>query len=170
MKIILNLALSNDGFIATEGGDSSWVSLVTENHFFTRAREAGCMVVGRKSFEQYKDIIYPISGTLNIVLSHNFSDEYDSRVLWAKSLAEVLEIVKHERCPGLLIAGGAAVSNLFLENGLIDEVYFSIHTTINLGHGIKPFGNLNLPEMTILDSVELGDGVIQKHYKVLNPS
>src|SRR3989344_5951900 len=65
MHTILHLAVTQDGYIARSNGDSSWVSHADEELFMARARDAGCLVVGRTTFEQYRGTIYPVSGALN---------------------------------------------------------------------------------------------------------
>jgi len=52
MKIILHLALSADGFIAKLDGGSDWVSPSDETLFRKRAKMAGCLIVGKRTFEQ----------------------------------------------------------------------------------------------------------------------
>ena len=161
MKIILDLALSSDGFIAKVDGDSDWVSERTEELFKQRIREAGCLVVGNRTFEQYHDTIYPIKGALNIVISRT-SKSTNKDVIYAHSPEEALKIALDHHCSGIIVAGGAVVSKMFLEKRLIDEMYLSIHPIV-LQQGIKPFGKIDQP-MKLLDTKYLGDDIRQEHY------
>lgn len=167
MKIILDLALSADGYIATPDGDSSWVSERTEEFFKERIREAGCLVVGKTSFEQYHDVIYPVNDVLNIVLTKDANSTKEEKdIAYVSSIDDALRVASEHKCSGILIAGGASVSKTFLEKGLIDEIYFSVHSII-LGEGMRPFGDLDTPlNLTLLDSKNLGDGIRQDHYRV----
>src|SRR5688572_8930687 len=106
MKITLDLALSADGFIAKTGGDSSWVSERTEALFKQRIKEAGCLVVGKKTFDQYHGSIYPVKGSLNIVMSRESNLANESGVIYASSLDQALQVASDNNCPGILIAGG----------------------------------------------------------------
>lgn len=167
MKVILDLAVSADGYIAKLDGDSSWVAEITEDLFKERISQLGALVVGKTSFDQYRDVIYPVSSALNIVLSKRKSQsESDENVFYASSVEEAMQIVLEHNCSGLLIAGGASVSKSFLEKNLIDEIYFSVHP-IKLGEGMTPFGNLSIPSnLKLLDSKDLGNGIRQDHYLV----
>lgn len=69
MKVTLYMAISIDGHIAKKDGDSDWVSEVDSKIFEKKIKEAGCIVVGRKTFDQYYGDLYPIEGVTNIVLT-----------------------------------------------------------------------------------------------------
>jgi dihydrofolate reductase len=165
MKIVLHLALSADGFIAKPDGDSGWVSESDEALFLERCRSAGALVSGRRTFVQYKDIIYPVSGAFNIVLSR--SDSVDGADAVVKSPQEAVQIAKDKGCTGLLVAGGAEVSGAFLSENLVDEIFFSVHP-IFFYEGLKPFGSAT-PNITLqtIGSRELSDGLVELHYKVM---
>jgi dihydrofolate reductase len=112
MKIILHLAISADGFIAKPDGDSDWVSEVDGVLFENRAKEAGCLIVGRKTFEQYRDTLYPVDGVVNIILSRQ-PDPKLINVYCASSPKAAVEIARVKDCASILIAGGGAYQRLF---------------------------------------------------------
>ena len=164
MKVTLHLAISADGFIAKLDGDSSWVAPADEALFKERAREAGCLVVGKKTFDQYHGEIYPVADVLNIVMSRHPQPE-EAGILYVSSPQEAIAVAQ-ERSAGLLIAGGGLVSGSFLEAGLIDEVFLSVHPLF-LYDGIRPFGTVKADaKLQFIDSRELGDGLIELHYGV----
>jgi dihydrofolate reductase len=166
MKITLDLAISADGFIARLNGDSDWVDTGIENFFKNRAREAGCLVVGRTTFEQYQGDLYPVEGAINIVLTSN-PDTKIAGAFSASSPAEAVALAEDKGCAGILVAGGARTSAAFLEAGLIDEIFFSVHPLI-LGQGMKPFeGTVSGKSLALLDSKNIRNGLIELHYKVL---
>jgi dihydrofolate reductase len=164
MKIILDLALSSDGFIAKLNGDSDWVSERTEKLFKQRIRDTGCLVVGNRTFTQYLGSIYPVKGALNIVISKTIHKSNEKNVIYAHSAEESLKIATEHHCSGIVIAGGATVSKMFLR--LIDEIYFSVHPIL-LHQGMKPFGDIDIPSnLQLLDTQDLGDNITQEHYRV----
>jgi dihydrofolate reductase len=71
MKVILYMAISADGFIAKINGDSDWVSEADADTFENKIKEAGVFIVGRKTFDQYYNDLYPIKDVLNVVLTTN---------------------------------------------------------------------------------------------------
>ncbi len=166
MKIILHLAISADGFIAKPNGDSDWVTPVDEALFKNRAKEAGCLVVGKKTFEQYQGTIYPVEEAVNIILTRH-PDPKISNAIFADSPSAAVEIAKEKGCAGILIAGGAHTSAAFLEANLIDEVFFSVHPLI-LGRGIKSFEGTSFEKSVKLSgSKNLEGGLLELHYEVL---
>lgn len=166
MKIVLDLATSADGFIARPDGDSDWVSEYTEEFFRQRARDLGALAVGRKTFEKYRGVVYPVEGALNIVISKEGGADSSPDVAYASSPEEAVQIAEAHRSAGLLVAGGATVSKAFFESGLIDEVYFSVHPVL-LIEGIKPFGDLDVSQsLSLLEEKQLEDGFVELHYAV----
>lgn len=166
MKITLHLAISADGFIAKPDGDSDWVDDADETRFIQRAREAGCLVIGRKTFEQYRGTMYPVDGIVNIVLTKNpHPGILDA--CFANSPAAAIELAEEKGHDTILIAGGGHVSISFLEADLIDEIFFSVHPLI-LGQGIKPFAEKSIEKkLQLLDSKQLNNGLVELHYKIL---
>ena len=71
------MAISADGFIAKKDGNSDWVSPVDTLNFERAIKENRCIIVGRKTFEQYKEELYPIEGVTNIVVTQNNSLKSD---------------------------------------------------------------------------------------------
>lgn len=161
MKVVLHLAVSHDGFIARTDGDSSWVSSIDEQLFMQRARELGGLVVGRKTFEQYKGEIYPVPGSVNIVLTREHVR--DAEIFSAASAREALSLAEERGCSGLLVAGGAETAKAFLAENLVDEVFLSIHEIV-LGEGIRSPFSKDAP-FVLIDKISLSDGVLQEHWE-----
>jgi dihydrofolate reductase len=90
MKVLLNLAISPNGFIAREDGDGDWLSSADWNQFLVVTNEVNNIVMGRETYEQvtarYKDYnfnnIDEIPLTINpyiIAKGHSFiePDDFD---------------------------------------------------------------------------------------------
>src|SRR6266487_3314218 len=110
MKIILHMAISVDGFVAKKDGDSDWVSPIDEELFQQRCREAGCVIVGRKTYQQYKGEIYPVKGATTIVLTKGPRKTIEENVLFASSPQEALTFAPKKGFHSIVVAGGAIVS------------------------------------------------------------
>lgn len=166
MKTILHLAISADGFIAKIDGNSDWVASADEILFKNRVREAGCLVVGRTTFDQYQGSIYPVDGAINIVLTRN-PDPKITDVLFADSPMTTVALAKENECSGIVIAGGGRTSAAFLEANLIDEIFFSVHPFV-FGNGIRAFEGMNFEKrLELIDLRTLEDGLVELHYQVL---
>lgn len=167
MKITLYMAVSADGFIAKKNGDSDWVSEVDAEIFEQEMAEKGCIVVGRKTFDQYQGEIYPVDGVTNIVLTTDPSQKSDKdNVVYASSPTEAIKIAEEKGQSQILLIGGGITNGLFLKEGLIDEVILSVHPLI-LGDGIKLFEGIEQDvNMELVSSEELDEGLIQLRYRV----
>ena len=65
------------------------------------------------------------------------------------------------------MAGGGHTAAAFLEAGLIDEIFFSVHPHI-FGQGIKPFEGIDInKKVKLLDTRSLGDNFFELHYEVV---
>lgn len=164
MKVILHLATSADGFIAKPDGDSRWVSAADEALFQKRCKEAGCVVVGKRTYEQYKEHIYPVEGAITIVLSTQAAPTHEPTVLIVSSPREALHIASEKGCTSVLIAGGGKTSSAFLQEGLLDEVFLSVHPLL-LGEGIRWLDGAQEMKLNLIDCEQTPD-FVQLHYAV----
>jgi dihydrofolate reductase len=165
MKTLLHMAVSIDGFIAKPDGDSDWVSAIDCALFEERYKAAGCVVVGRRTYDQFRDL-YPMPGITNIVLTRdgNFHSD-ESNVFAAHSVEDAIVVAKEKGHEEILIAGGGHTNATFLEADLVDEMFLSVHPFV-LGAGIKLFEESSgMHQFEYVGSRELEDGLIELHYK-----
>jgi len=161
MKITLHMATSIDGFIARVDGDSSWVSSVDAALFEARCKSAGCIVLGRTTYDQYHGELYPISDITNIVLSSRPLPD----ALTAPSPLGAVAAARIKGHDQILLAGGGKTNAGFLQSNLIDEIFLSTHP-IMLGEGIRLFEGASFSDkFTLVDTSPLDDGLTQMHYK-----
>lgn len=163
------MATSIDGFVARINDDTSWVSDTDWGIFSQMVKDAGCIVMGRRTYEVSADD-FPYECDLNIVMTKSKKHHVKSNEKVLFTDLEVKDIIAHAESRGfqqLLIIGGGTINAEFLKNNLIDEVFISVHPKI-LGNGIKLFNqgefdiNLNRIGVKVLD-----EGLVQLHYKVL---
>lgn len=169
MKVTLYMAISIDGFIAKKNGDSDWVSPVDSANFEQKIKEKGCIIVGRRTFDQYQGDLYPVKDVLNIVLTSDSSRKPEGdNVVYVQSPRDAVKVAQDRGHDKALLIGGGTTNGLFLKEGLIDEVFLSVHPLI-LGNGIKLFEGAELDlKLEFLDEKELGEGLTQLHYKLLS--
>jgi dihydrofolate reductase len=165
MKVILYMAVSADGFIAKPDGDSDWVSEIDNKIFVEKIKQVGCIIIGRKTFEQFYGELYPQKDALNIVVSNN-KNKGETNTVFAQTPKAALLIAKEKHFSSVLLIGGGTVNGSFLKENLIDEIYFDVHPLI-LGGGIKVFeGFLGDTKINLLDSKLCDGGQVMLHYNV----
>ncbi len=167
MKVILYMATSIDGYIAKKNGDSDWVSEEDSENFMKSIEDAGCIVVGRKTFEQFYNDLYPVEGVTNIVLTNDETKEDKNKnVIFVPSPQKALQVAEERGHVKVLLIGGGHVNGAFIEENLIDEVLLSVHPMF-FGEGIKIFEHFEKQvDLEFVSSTEMGEGLIQLHYKV----
>src|SRR3989344_3496076 len=134
MKVIMHNAISADGFIAKSDGDTSWVSEFDLNLFKKRCLENGCVILGRKTFDE----VGVTSGITNIVLTTKPLNSSSTIVFSADSPLSAIALAKSKGCKSVILAGGGETNGSFLKKGFIDEAFLTVHPLI-LGQGIKLF-------------------------------
>lgn len=165
MKVTLYNAITADGFIATVKGDSEWVTDVDVKIFDAKIKSFGCIVMGGKTYRQFKGEYFPKKDAINIVVTKN-PETAPKGVFFVKSPGAALALAAKKGFKKLLLIGGGTINSGFLKAGLIDEIYLDIHPLI-FGKGIKLFesfeGFLNVD---LVESRKLAKGQIMMHYRV----
>jgi len=168
MKITLYAAISIDGFIATENGNSDWVSEIDTPFFKAEMEKAGCIIIGRKTYEQFEGIIYPVKGVFNIVMTRTkgIQSKYDNLVFTNEPPKQVIEIAKARGFDSVLLVGGGHMNGAFLQEGLIDEIIVDVHPLM-LGSGIKMCENAKVfQKFEKVAVMEIDKGLILARYKM----
>ncbi|MBI4034438.1 dihydrofolate reductase family protein [Candidatus Saccharibacteria bacterium] len=142
MKVVMLAAVSADGFIATNEGNSNWAK--DGELFEATSKNFGCLALGHTTYKQYKSTIYPIQGVQHLVLSHEMSgDSGYKNVHFVGGPAEAVKKAKELGFKKLLVAGGGQCNGAFVAAKLIDAIWLDEHT-VRLGKGIKLFGDYHI--------------------------
>lgn len=169
MKIILYPSITIDGFIANLDGECySWINPADEERYEDVVVRCGCVIVGRKTYEQYKSD-YPSKKdvvTYVCTSSHIYQDEERMKFI-SGSPQEMLSTIEKDGFSEAVLCGGGEVNGLFASAGLVDEIILSINPHC-LGNGIPLFGSYKPRlSMELISSNNDIEGVVQNHYRVI---
>lgn len=162
-------ALSLDGFVAKPDGDCySWVNEADEARYEDAVAKAGCVIVGRKTYEQYIADFPSKSGAVTFVCTSNATDKDTEKIKFVHGTAhEIAQKIADHGFAEAIISGGGEINGLFADAGLVDEIVVSIHSTV-LGSGIPLFGTYHPTlELELLSSNQDIAGITQNHYRVV---
>lgn len=170
MKVILYMAITANGYIATEDGDSSFTSEADEENFREMVKQVGVVVMGRNTYDYLvKGKAFPIPDALNVVMTTNPPEVESLKdvIFLDGSPEEVVEELKKRELQEVVIAGGGELSGSFMTDGLIDEIYLTVEPVV-FGQGINLFEHGEFKRnLELLDTKKISDNEIQLHYGVL---
>ena len=168
-KIILNLAMSLDGYIAKEDDTYAWImgsgnpDLNTQEHNDYKAflRSIDIVVMGKRCYDL--GMHREFENKQVYVITHQTLTSQDHLIFGDESLVQVL-LDKKKEGKSVYIFGGGQIVDLFIKNDLIDEYIIGIIPII-LGKGIPLFLG-NHPEIPLhLESILVEDGITIQRYR-----
>jgi len=173
MRITLIAAQSLDGFITRHDQPGSDFASAEDRVFFCEAlRGFDCCVMGATSYREARTTIQKnlIPERLRIVLTHNpeafASDVVPGKLEFANtpptSLVAGLAGRGHKACA---LLGGAQIHSLFLEAGLVDELWLTVEPLL-FGTGTPLIGRRASIELALLSSQSLGPNTLLLKYRV----
>ena len=169
MKVVLVAAVSVDGKMAKEAKDSlKWTGKEDKKWFSEISKRAGVVVMGRKTYEL---IGGQLKGRLMVVMSRKKTKNKDfSDQLWFrnKGAGKIVEDLRKRGYEEVIIGGGSEINRLFLEKGLVDEVWLSV-VPILWGKGLDLVskGDLLGVRLGLIKTEKLGEGGVVLKYRVL---
>lgn len=171
-KIILNLAISLDGYIADEDGGFDWIigdgsnTLDTEEKwdFGKFLEEIDVVVMGRNCYDQgfHKDFAQK---DVYVATSKEIED-YENYHFISGDIVSTIEKLKEEG-KNIFLFGGGIVIDHFIKKNVIDEYMIGIIPTI-LGRGRKLFLENNPKIDLSLQYYSVDNGVIIMRYSKRN--
>lgn len=171
MNVILFMVMSLNAKIADPDGTYAWASTEDWESFQTQYKKAGCIIIGRNTYDKLKDKpTFPTDGCTCVVMSSDKKviSHHPKAIITRDSPRDILNMLKIKGFKEILIGGGGEINSLFMKEGLIDEVYIDIEPII-LGRGIPLFADSDFKSrLQLLEVKKLTNNqTIQLHYKVL---
>jgi dihydrofolate reductase len=166
MKIILWATLvANGNFAQISAENSSHREAFSD--FLARAQATGNFIVGRKTFEELAASGGGNMGKIDMVLVSQTIEEIPG-VKVVSSPKEALTYLQAKGYTTTLLAGGAALHNTFLSQGLVDELIFNVVPALE-GKGLNLLldqDRYQYQEVKLLGFQSLGNNIVQLHYAV----
>lgn len=177
-KIILDLAVTLDGFIEGKNGEVDWCIMDPEMGFIAFLNQIDTIFYGRKSYDLWgqfspenessntdKAIWELVHSKEKYVFSKTQNGINDKAIFINDNLTEEVNKIKNKPGKDIWLYGGASLITTFIKLGLVDEFRLSVHPVV-LGEGTPLFIdieqrlNLKLVNTRIFSS----SGVVQLSY------
>ncbi|MDG0842419.1 dihydrofolate reductase family protein [Staphylococcus equorum] len=182
-KILLDLAVTLDGFIEGPNGEIDWCIMDPEMNFNTFLNQIDAIIYGRKSYDLWGRF-QPQSADNNseeqfmwesihrkskYVFTHqHIPNQTTTEFINNTDMTRAVEQIKLAHTNDIWLYGGSSIITSFIENNLIDEYRLSIHPVV-LGAGKPLFENINQRlNLSLLKTNTFQSGVVQLIYGKVN--
>jgi dihydrofolate reductase len=180
-KIILDLAVSLDGFIEGKNGETDWCIMDPEMCFTDFLKQIDTILYGRKSYDlwgQYipkaddsdadKEIWSLIHSKKKYVFSRTTREPNEKAVFIKENIFEEVNRMKNQPGKNIWMYGGASLITTFINLGLIDEFRLSVHPVV-LGEGKPLFIDIEQRlNLQLVETRKFSSGVVQLIYQSHN--
>lgn len=168
-RILMNLAMSLDGFIANEDGSFEWIkgyedsSLNTDNQYSyeTLLEDIDIVVMGKRCYEQ--DMHLEFEGETVYIATHSTIADYDNIKFCGSDIIDVIKEEQQKSGGDILLFGGGQLIHTFLKAGCIDEYIIGLIPII-LGKGRPLFYGGPLPVELELEEYIVDKGIVILRY------
>jgi len=170
-KVVLQLAVSLDGFIEGPGGEFDWCFTDDDYGMTDFFKRIDAIFIGRKSYE----LTLSMGGSAppgfpalkEYVFSNSLRRVEGDRILVNGNLVEVVNNIKNQPGKDIWLYGGAALTSSLINMNLVDEMALAVHPIL-LGAGKPLFENLPGRVSLQLSSAQTyPSGLVMLAYKFL---
>ncbi|MGX7013593.1 dihydrofolate reductase family protein [Vagococcus silagei] len=146
-KIILYIAMSLDGYIATKDGSIDWLEsdepiLEEDNSYETFYETVDTVIMGSTTYDQVVNElspdIYPYENATSYVLTSKKRTDKENIHFVNQDIVDLVDDLKEKSGKNIWIVGGSSIVAPLVAANLIDEYQLAIVPVI-LGEGIPLF-------------------------------
>ena len=162
MPIILYVSMTADGRVA-RAEDSGGIPAVVLGDIMALVAQQGAMVLGRRTYELFRDLgaVESIPGRI-VVISRTLGATPGVEV--AGSPAEGMDRLARDGLASAVLCGGAETYDSFLRLGVLDEMRLNILPAL-MGRGPRLADWDDPLALTLVGSADLGEGIVQLRYR-----
>lgn len=169
-KVILNVAVSLDGFIEGPNGEYDWCFTDQDYGMNTFLKSIDAVFYGRKSYEMMLCADFsgenPFKGFKTYVFSKSLQEPYPNTLLVSTDVVNQVTKLKQLEGKDIWLFGGASLLDSFLKEGLVDQLSLAVHPIL-LGEGKRLFEKMSeRTKLTLLNSTSYSSGLIMLLYEI----
>jgi dihydrofolate reductase len=170
-KLILQLAVSLDGFIEGPNGEYDWCFVDQDYGMAAFFQRVDSVFYGRKSYELTQSMaaeggMPPFPKLKEYVFSNTLTDTPSGATLIGGDIDAEVRRIKSEPGKDIWLFGGASLTTSLMNGGHVDELSLAVHPII-LGGGKPLFSELkDRVALTLLDTKVYETGLVMMSYAV----
>ena len=175
-KVVLYIAMSLDGFIATKEDEIDWLDTINhgDNDYGYSAftSEVDTYIVGKRTYDvvlKLTDGVFAQSEKFDCyVLTRTPKATENGVQFYSGEIKTLIEEIKSKPGKNIYCDGGGKIVSLLLKDRLIDEIIVSV-IPILLGDGIRLFPGTEMDHQLLkaISSKQHDNGLIQLTYSVI---
>ncbi len=166
-KIILNVAVSLDGFIEGPNGEFDWCFTDQDYGMTNFMNGIDAIFFGRKSYELVLQMDKnPYPDKIKYVFSTTITNVEGNAKLISQNAEEAVKNIINQNGKDIWLFGGSILFTSLLNAGFVDEIQLAVHPIL-LGKGKPLFGELK--ERIYLkqfDTKTFSTGLVQLFYRL----
>ncbi|HEY4160805.1 MAG TPA: dihydrofolate reductase [Candidatus Saccharimonadales bacterium] len=175
MKTFIIAAITADGFIGRTSDQNStdWTNPEDKYLFTQYVKRANNMVMGLNTFlttaRRFPGVFNKtMPGRRLLVYTHHPEAvaEYQNVEAVSEPPQELVQRLEREGVQALAVCGGAQIYTMFMQAGVVDDLYIDVVATV-FGSGIGLFNATLDTQIALEDTKRLGDNNILLHYTVV---
>ncbi len=167
LRVVLFAAVSADGFIGQDSAHRSldWRSKADARFFIETTKQLGIIVLGSTTYKTFRMRRAPPGRRLIVYTSNPASIEGENVETTNEDPQALVQRLEHEGGKALAVGGGATINKLFMDSGLVDEIYLTIEPVL-FGKGVPLFSGELRARLTLIEYRNLSDDTVLLHYAV----
>ena len=174
IKTFIIAAVTADGFIGQTHDQNStdWTNPEDKYLFTQYVKEANNMVMGLNTFlttaRRFPGVFNKaMPGRRLLVYTHHPEAvaNYQNVEAVSEPPRELVQRLEREGVPALAVCGGAQIYTMFMQDGVVDDLYIDVVAKV-FGSGITLFNAPLEARITLEDTKRLGDNNMLLHYTV----
>jgi dihydrofolate reductase len=176
-RIILDLAVTLDGFIEGKNGEVDWCIMDSDMGFIDFLHQIDTILYGRKSYELWgkytpetevtdieKELWEAVHSKQKYVFSRTQKGTDDKAIFINDQILEEVNKVKNKPGKDIWLYGGSSLITSFIKLGLVDEFRLSVHPVV-LGEGKPLFMDIRERlNLKLVNTRSFSSGVVQLIY------
>ncbi|WP_051237934.1 dihydrofolate reductase family protein [Lacticigenium naphthae] len=173
-KLLLFIASSVDGFIATEDESLEWLFEVEgegDNGYAEFYATVDTLVMGRKTYDwiMNQDLEeFPYKNKDCFVFTHSFTEHTADVTFIRDDPTSFIDALKKQAGKNIWLVGGGQLFSSFLQENLVDELIITVAPVL-LGKGIPLFRGGYAQTGLFLKGMRNFNQFVELHYTVLQP-
>lgn len=178
-RIILDLAVTVDGYIEGRNGEVDWCIMDSEMGFSHFLNQIDTILYGRKSYDLWgqftpgsesteteKEMWELVHSKEKYVFSQTQKGSDNKVIFINDNIFEEVNKLKNKPGKDIWLYGGSSLITTFINLGLVDEFRLSVHPVI-LGEGKSLFIDINQRlNLKMVHTRTFSSGVVQLIYRI----